>query len=92
MTATMERTPTVLSATTLTGDKVVNFQKEDLGKIFNKFVQSGDPSQPKIKKSGTGLGLSISKNIVDMHGGKIWAESEIGKGSKFVFELPKQRA
>ena len=42
------------------------------------------------KKGGTGLGLSISRRIVEMHGGKLWVESEIGKGSVFQFTLPVQ--
>jgi len=55
----------------------------DLEKIFDKFERlSAD------KKEGTGLGLPISKDIVKLHKGRIWVESETGKGSKFVVLLP----
>ena len=40
------------------------------------------------KRDGTGLGLSIARTIIDTYGGKIWAESEVGKGSSFSFSLP----
>jgi len=55
--------------------------KEKLITIFDKF-ESSDP------KKGTGLGLAIVKHIITAHGGKIWAESELGTGSKFTFTLP----
>jgi signal transduction histidine kinase len=58
----------------------------DQGKIFEEFQQA-DNSATK-KKGGTGLGLSISRRIVEMHGGKLWVESEFGKGSVFQFTLP----
>jgi signal transduction histidine kinase len=60
----------------------------DQGKIFEEFQQA-DNSATK-KKGGTGLGLSISRRIVEMHGGKLWVESEVGKGSVFSFTLPIQ--
>jgi two-component system phosphate regulon sensor histidine kinase PhoR len=74
-------------------DKVV-FQIEDTGvgidpdvlpRIFERFYKA-DQSR---SSAGAGLGLSISRHIVEAHGGKIWAESEPGVGSKFFFSLPK---
>ncbi len=63
---------------------------EDLPKVFNKFQQFGRTAGPGEK--GTGLGLAISKGIVELHCGKIWVESELGKGSKVTFTLPKSTA
>jgi len=60
--------------------------EEDLLKIFNRFEQtSGNKHR---KKGGTGLGLSISKEVIRLHKGKIWAESEFGKGAAIWFLLP----
>src|ERR1700730_15041078 len=53
------------------------------GRIFEPFVTHG-------KKRGTGLGMAIAKSTVDAHGGRIWLESETGKGTTFHVEVPKQ--
>ena len=58
----------------------------DQVKIFEEFQQA-DSSITRTK-GGTGLGLSIAKRIIEMHGGRIWVESEPGKGSRFYFTLP----
>jgi PAS domain S-box-containing protein len=59
---------------------------EDLVKIFDKFYQSREKANGDIK--GTGIGLAIVKEIVELHKGRVWAESEKGKGARFIFTLP----
>jgi signal transduction histidine kinase len=60
--------------------------QEQRQKIFEEFQQA-DSSNTK-EKAGTGLGLSIAKRMIEMHGGHIWVESDLGKGSTFWFTLP----
>jgi signal transduction histidine kinase len=74
------------SAETTIHDTGIGIRKDELEHIFDRFYRSNDPmvrSQP-----GTGLGLSITKSLVELHGGRLWVESEVGKGSTFGFTLP----
>jgi two-component system, OmpR family, phosphate regulon sensor histidine kinase PhoR len=57
--------------------------KENIAKLFDKFERI-----TAEKQEGTGLGLSITKDIIELHKGKIWAESAPGRGAKFIFTLP----
>jgi signal transduction histidine kinase len=57
---------------------------DDLQRIFDRYFQG--PHGPTAQ--GVGLGLSISRGIVEAHGGRIWVESETGRGSRFIFTLP----
>lgn len=68
-------------------DTGIGIEKENLGKIFDKFYQVG-AERAATDVSGTGIGLSIAKEIVEMHGGKIRVESQMGQGAKFSFTLP----
>jgi len=59
--------------------------QEDQVRIFEEFQQA---AAGKEQREGTGLGLALSKRLIELHGERIWVESELGKGSKFVFTLP----
>jgi PAS domain S-box-containing protein len=63
-------------------DQGVGISPEDLPKVFGKFQQVGAQ-----RKGGTGLGLAITQAFVNEHRGKIWAESRVGEGSRFIFAL-----
>jgi signal transduction histidine kinase len=67
-------------------DNGIGIKKEDQTRIFEPFYQLD--STPVKRGNGTGLGLAVVKQIVEKHGGRIWVESEYGKGSRFTFTLP----
>jgi len=71
-------------------DTGIGMTKEQISKLFNAFVQA--ESDISRKFGGTGLGLTISKSIIEKMGGRIWIESEIGKGSSFIFEIKLKKA
>lgn len=71
-------------AVTIT-DQGVGIPDEELDEVFDKFVQS---SKTKTGSGGTGLGLSISREIIERHGGAIWAENRPGGGAAFTFIIP----
>ena len=62
--------------------------EEEQASIFDKFYQVKRNRQ--TSRTGSGLGLAISKQIIELHGGRLWVESELGKGAKFSFLIPVQ--
>ncbi|HKY07582.1 MAG TPA: ATP-binding protein [Candidatus Binatia bacterium] len=62
---------------------------DEIDRIFDKFYQVAKVNKEKTK--GAGLGLAISKALVEMHGGRVWIESEVGEGSVFSFTIPAQQ-
>ncbi len=64
--------------------------EEDLTRIFERFYKS-DRARTRDRRGGTGLGLAIARHIIQAHNGRIWAESQEGKGSTFFFTLPISR-
>lgn len=67
-------------------DTGIGIPKEEQTAIFERFMQA--EQNHNVNYGGTGLGLAISKNLIDLLGGKLQVESEVGKGSNFYFELP----
>ena len=67
-------------------DNGIGISKENQEKLFQPFFQLGKFESRKY--TGTGLGLSLVKKNVEIHGGKVWVESEPGKGSIFSFTIP----
>jgi signal transduction histidine kinase len=66
-------------------DTGMGIAPEDQAAVFEEFRQVGTASK---RVEGTGLGLAISRKFIELHGGRIWVESEVGKGSRFAFTLP----
>jgi signal transduction histidine kinase len=67
-------------------DNGVGLTPEQQKKLFQRFYRADNPL--RTEAGGTGLGLSIAKSFVELHGGEMWVESEIGKGSTFSFIIP----
>src|SRR5207344_2735204 len=80
--ATLGDSAVIVSVT----DTGIGIAREDQEVIFEEFRQVG--SNYAQKREGTGLGLALTRKFVELHGGKIWVESEVGKGSTFTFTLP----
>jgi len=66
-------------------DTGVGIAPEDQETVFEEFRQVGTADK---KAEGTGLGLALSRKFIELHGGKIWVQSEVGRGSTFTFTLP----
>jgi signal transduction histidine kinase len=67
-------------------DTGVGIAAEDQKRVFEEFQQVDSSSTRR--KGGTGLGLAIARRIVELHGGRIWVESTLGRGTTFYFTLP----
>ncbi len=67
-------------------DTGIGIPPDKIGNLFTEFKQTDATIASEY--GGTGLGLSISKKFIEMHGGRIWVESELGKGSAFIFQVP----
>jgi signal transduction histidine kinase len=72
------------------GDTGIGIAPADQARVFEEFQQVGKPSDRS--REGTGLGLTLAKRFIELHGGRIWVESEIGKGTTFTFAIPVKSA
>ena len=79
-------TPEKKYVTIYVKDNGIGIDAKYSGKIFGKFVQLNNVYSKK--ESSTGLGLTITKELVELHGGKIWFESKVGEGTTFYVKLP----
>src|SRR6202040_3803219 len=90
---TLSRGKIVVSAEAREGEVVftvadtgIGIPKADQSRIFERFYRVDAARSREL--GGTGLGLSIAKHIVEVHGGRIWVDSEVGRGSHFHFTIP----
>lgn len=86
VTISLEETPDGKDIIFSIKDTGIGIPKEDQERVFSKFFRAKNAQ--RLEPSGTGLGLYVAKNIIEAHGGKIWFESEEGKGTTFYFTLP----
>jgi len=70
-------------------DSGIGLSRENINKLFR--IDLNYTTLGTNKERGTGLGLVLCKELVEKNGGKIWVESEVGKGTKFIFSLPKKK-
>ncbi len=70
-------------------DSGIGIDEKDLDKVFDRFYQVDGST--KRKYPGTGIGLALTKKLVEMHGGKVWAESKQGEWTRFIFTLPVKK-
>ena len=76
-------------------DRFWKFSIEDNGpgiakEYYEKIFQMFQTLSPRDKFESTGVGLTVVKKIIELYGGKVWVESQVGKGSTFIFTLPRQ--
>ena len=70
---------------TSVSDQGLGIAPEDLARLFQRYFRAG---AGRDRKEGVGLGLYITRQLVEAHGGRIWAESQVGVGSTFSFSMP----
>jgi signal transduction histidine kinase len=84
VTIQLQCTPTTL--TFAVQDSGIGIPENDLPRLFEKFFRG--TNREALAQRGTGLGLAIVKSIAERHSGKVWVESELGKGSTFHLQIP----
>ncbi|WP_234572834.1 PAS domain-containing sensor histidine kinase [Rhodohalobacter sp. 614A] len=85
---TLEATKNDSELTVSVTDNGIGIKKSDLNKLFCNENGKTHSTEGTLKESGTGLGLLLCKDFIEMHGGKIWVESQPKKGSVFTFSIP----
>jgi signal transduction histidine kinase len=71
-------------------DSGIGIKEEDIQKLFHPFTQLESVYTKEYE--GTGLGLALNRQLVELHGGRVWVSSEFGKGSRFSFTIPMSQA